>query len=152
MMTENILGINTLLHGADYNPEQWLDRPDILDKDIELMKKANCNVVSMGMFSWAMLEPREGHYEFEWLKNVIDKLYENGIYTILSTPSGARPIWLAKKYEEVLRVGSNRVRNLFGLRHNHCYTSPIYRQKVYEINSRLAKAFAKHPGDRKSVV
>lgn len=145
-MTKNILGINTLLHGADYNPEQWLDRPDILAKDIELMKQANCNVVSVGMFSWAMLEPSEGHYEFEWLKNVIDKLYENGIYTILSTPSGARPNWLAKKYEEVLRVGPNRVRNLFGFRHNHCYTSPIYRQKVYAINSRLAKEFAGHPG------
>ena len=28
-----------LLHGGDYNPEQWLDRPDILEQDIELMKK-----------------------------------------------------------------------------------------------------------------
>ena len=23
-----------LLHGGDYNPEQWLDRPDILAQDI----------------------------------------------------------------------------------------------------------------------
>ena len=23
------------LHGGDYNPEQWLDRPDIRKKDIE---------------------------------------------------------------------------------------------------------------------
>ena len=30
-----------LLHGGDYNPEQWLDRPDILAQDIELMKKAH---------------------------------------------------------------------------------------------------------------
>ena len=27
------------LHGGDYNPEQWLDRPDILQKDIEYFKK-----------------------------------------------------------------------------------------------------------------
>ena len=27
-----------LLHGGDYNPEQWLDRPDILKKDIEYFK------------------------------------------------------------------------------------------------------------------
>ena len=27
------------LHGADYNPDQWLDCPDILDKDIEMMKE-----------------------------------------------------------------------------------------------------------------
>ena len=41
------------LHGGDYNPEQWLDRPDILKKDIEYFKKAHINTVSMGMFSWA---------------------------------------------------------------------------------------------------
>ena len=28
-----------MLHGGDYNPEQWLDRPDILKKDIEYFKK-----------------------------------------------------------------------------------------------------------------
>ena len=47
------------LHGGDYNPEQWLDRPDILKKDIEYFKKAHINTVSMGMFSWAVLEPEE---------------------------------------------------------------------------------------------
>ena len=145
-MESNKMNVASFLHGADYNPEQWLDRPDILAKDIELMKEANCNVVSIGMFSWAMLEPVEGVYNFDWMANVIDRLYENGIYTILSTPSGARPNWLAQKYPEVLRVEKNRVRNLFGLRHNHCYTSPIYRDKVAQINGELAKRFANHPG------
>ena len=145
-MEANKLRIADLLHGADYNPEQWLDRPDILARDIELMKEAHCNVVSMGMFSWSMLEPEEGNYQFEWLESVINNLYNNGIYTFLSTPSGARPHWLAKKYPEVLRVEKNRVRNLFGLRHNHCYTSPAYREKVAQINGELAKRFANHPG------
>ena len=40
-----------LLHGGDYNPEQWLDRPDILAQDIELMKKAHVNTVTLGVFS-----------------------------------------------------------------------------------------------------
>ena len=145
-MEANKLRIADLLHGADYNPEQWLDRPDILARDIELMKEAHCNVVSMGMFSWSMLEPEDGNYQFEWLESVINNLYNNGIYTFLSTPSGARPHWLAKKYPEVLRVEKNRVRNLFGLRHNHCYTSPAYREKVAQINGELAKRFANHPG------
>lgn len=39
-----------LLHGGDYNPEQWLNRPDILEKDIEMLKEAGCNVVSLGIF------------------------------------------------------------------------------------------------------
>ena len=134
------------LHGADYNPDQWLDSPDLLEKDIELMKKAHCNVVSLAMFSWASLEPEEGIYHLDWLEIIINNLYQNGIYTILSTPSGARPHWLASKYPEVLRVEANRTRNLFGGRHNHCYTSPLYRKKVGAINEKLATRFGHHPG------
>ena len=133
------------LHGGDYNPEQWLDRPDILKKDIEYFKKAHINTVSMGMFSWAVLEPEEGRYNFDWLEEVIDNLYKEGIYTILSTPSGARPKWMADKYEEVLRMDPDRTRRFFGGRHNHCYTSPVYREKVYNINKKLSERFGKHP-------
>lgn len=133
------------LHGGDYNPEQWLDRPDILKKDIEYFKKAHINTVSMGMFSWAVLEPEEGKYNFDWLEEVIDNLYKEGIYTILSTPSGARPKWMADKYEEVLRMDPDRTRRFFGGRHNHCYTSPVYREKVYNINKKLSERFGKHP-------
>ena len=56
-----------LLHGGDYNPEQWLDRPDILKQDLELMKKAHVNVVTLGVFSWSTLEPEEGVYQLDWL-------------------------------------------------------------------------------------
>ena len=30
-----------LLHGGDYNPEQWLDCPQVLEEDIRLMKLYN---------------------------------------------------------------------------------------------------------------
>lgn len=134
-----------LLHGADYNPEQWLHDPQVLQQDIEYMKKAGCNVMSIGMFSWAALEPEEGHYNWAWMDQVIQTLYDNGISVFLSTPSGARPVWLAQKYPEVLRVSSDRRRNLFGARHNHCYTSPIYREKIKAINEGLAQRYANHP-------
>ncbi|MFP4549928.1 MAG: hypothetical protein ACLFNT_03910 [Spirochaetales bacterium] len=29
-----------LWHGGDYNPDQWLDKPEILEEDIRLMKLA----------------------------------------------------------------------------------------------------------------
>lgn len=135
-----------LLHGGDYNPDQWLDRPDILEQDIALMKEAGCNAFSMGIFAWSRLEPEEGRYELDWLETIVQRLYENGIYTILATPSGARPAWMAQKYPEVLRVESNGRRILFSDRHNHCYSSPIYREKVRGINTALAKRFAHHPG------
>lgn len=135
-----------MLHGGDYNPEQWLYDPQILETDIEYFKKAHINEVSLGIFSWAMLEPEEGVYNFEWMQKIIDRLYENGISVILATPSGARPKWMADKYEEVLRVDEKRFRNLFGARHNHCYTSPVYREKTRQINMELARRFGNHPG------
>ncbi len=134
------------LHGGDYNPDQWLDRPDILKRDIELMKEARINCVSVGIFSWAKLEPSEGKYELGWLEKIIDDLYRNGIYTVLATPSGAKPVWMSEKYPEIRRVQANLVRDETGGRHNHCYTSPLYREKVKAIDTALAKRFASHPG------
>ena len=141
-----ILNTNKLIHGGDYNPEQWLWNPEILEKDIEYFKKAHINEVSLGIFSWAVLEPEEGKYCFQWMEDIIEELYKNEISVILATPSGARPKWMADKYPEVLRVDENRHRNLYGLRHNHCYTSPVYREKTRLINMELAKRFGNHPG------
>ena len=135
-----------MLHGGDYNPDQWLRSPEILKQDIELLKKADINSVSIGIFAWAKLEPQEGVYDFDWLEEIIDNLYKNGIYSVLATPSGAKPLWMSEKYEEIRRVSKNGVRDLSGARHNHCYTSPVYREKVQEMNHRLAERFANHPG------
>lgn len=137
---------NHLIHGGDYNPEQWLYDPSILETDIEYFKKAHINEASLGIFSWAMLEPEEDKYDFGWMESIINNLYENGISVMLATPSGARPKWLADKYPEVLRVDENRNSNLFGARHNHCYTSPVYREKTAKINRELAMRFGNHPG------
>ena len=117
-----------LLHGGDYNPEQWLDYPEILEQDLAYFKKARINEVSLGMFSWAFLEPEEGVFRLEWLKEVIDRLYENEIVVMLSTPTAARPRWMAEKYPEVLRVNAARapqsllyLTGLPGKNENHQY-------------------------------
>ncbi len=133
------------VHGADYNPEQWIRDKSVWDEDMRLMDLANCNEMTVGIFSWAKLEPEEGKYDFSFLDEIIEKIYSNGGRVILATPSGSRPRWLAEKYPEVLRVDENGVRNLYGLRHNHCYTSPAYREKVRQINTRLAQRYGKHP-------
>jgi len=137
--------VAALLHGADYNPEQWENYPGIIEKDIAMMQQAKCNVMSVGIFSWAKLEPQEGEYDFAWLDSIIEKLYAAGIHIFLATPSGARPAWMSKKYPEVLRVGRNRVPALHGGRHNHCMSSPVYREKTMKINSLLAARYSHHP-------
>lgn len=134
-----------IIHGGDYNPDQWMKTPEIWDEDMRLMKLAHVNSASVGIFSWAALEPEEGVYNFEWLDKILDKMHENGIAAILATPSGARPVWLAQKYPEVLRVEENGIRNEFGVRHNHCLTSPVYREKVRNINRKLAERYKNHP-------
>lgn len=138
--------ISNLLHGGDYNPDQWLDYPEILEDDIELMKEAGVNVVTLGVFAWSSLEPEEGVFTFEWLDNIMDRLYENGIYVILSTPSAARPPWLAKKYPEIMRGSMmDGRRMIFGGRENHCESSEIWREKVRIIDEKLAERYANHP-------
>ncbi len=134
-----------LIHGSDYNPEQWLDRPDIIDGDIRLMKKAGMNSMSIGIFSWSVLEPEEGKYDFSFLDMIMEKFYQNDIKAILATPSGARPRWLAEKYPEVLRTDSLGRKQVFGGRHNHCHSSPIFREKITAINTLLAKRYKDHP-------
>lgn len=135
-----------LLHGGDYNPEQWLDRPDILKEDIRLMKLAGVNNVSLGIFSWTFMEPEEGSYQLDYLSEIIDRLYEQGIYVNLATPTGAMPNWLTKKYPEVLQTDENGIQNLPGKRHNFCPTSPVMREKTRQIDEVLAKRFGNHPG------
>jgi beta-galactosidase len=135
---------NVMLHGADYNYEQWLEYPDVLDRDFELMKEAHCNAMSIGVFSWAMLEPAEGEYEFAWLDRLMDRLAENGIGAILATPSAAMPAWMAHKYPEIRLVRENG-RQPHRMRQNFCPTSPLYREKVRQIDTILASRYAGHP-------
>ena len=136
---------NHIIHGGDYNPDQWIDTPEIWDEDMRLMNLAHVNSATVGIFSWAMLEPEEGVYNFEFLDKILDKLHQNGKEVILATPSGARPVWLSQKYPEVLRVEETGVRNEYGVRHNHCLTSPVYREKVRNINRLLAQRYKNHP-------
>ena len=134
-----------ILHGGDYNPEQWLETPKIIDEDFRLMKLAHCNAMTVGIFSWMALEPEEGKYNFSWLDKIMDRLAQNGMAAILATPSGAKPNWMSQKYPEILRTQADRLKDLHGGRHNHCFTSPIYRKKVSQINRMLAERYGKHP-------
>ena len=139
------LGFPHMIYGGDYNPDQWLHRPDILEEDIRLMKEAHVNEVSIGIFAWKALEPEEGVYNFEWLDQVFRRMEEAGINVILATPSGARPAWMDHAHPEAMRTDSMRFKALHGERHNHCYSSPYYRKKVREMNTMLAKRYKDSP-------
>lgn len=102
-----------LVYGGDYNPDQWLEYPDILEEDIRLMKKAHVNTVSLGIFAWAKLEPQEGVYDFDWMEEIINRLYENGISVFLATPSGARPALACRPLSGSVTCKENAFREIF---------------------------------------
>ena len=137
--------VKELIHGGDYNPDQWRDYPEILDEDMRLMQLAKVNSATIGIFSWDMLEPQEGVYDFTFTDQMIERLSKIGSKIVLATPSGSRPRWLAEKYPEVLRMDRQGHRDYFKLRHNHCFTSPVYRQKVRQINEKLSERYGRNP-------
>jgi beta-galactosidase len=89
-----------MIYGGDYNPEQWPE--EVWNEDVRLMREAGVNLVSLGIFSWAKLEPRPGEYDFGWLDRIVSLLHENGVMVNLATSTASPPPWLAKLHPESL--------------------------------------------------
>ncbi len=139
-------GSPRLLHGGDYNPEQWLDQPEILEQDAALMVEARVNVASIGIFAWAALEPNPGEFDFAWLDQTLERLHSRAVGVILATPSAARPRWLAEMHPGVMRVRRDGQRLSPAVaRHNHCLSSPEFRERVALIDGKLAERYREHP-------
>ncbi|WP_261301236.1 beta-galactosidase [Paenibacillus andongensis] len=130
-------------YGGDYNPEQW-DK-EIMNEDIRMFNLSGIDVVTLNVFSWALSQPNEDAYNFAWLDEIIDRLFENGTYICLATSTGAHPAWMARKYPDVLRVDFEGRKRKFGGRHNSCPNSPTYRKYSERIAEKLAERYKDHP-------
>lgn len=130
-------------YGGDYNPEQWHEQ--IWDEDIRMFKLAGIDVATLNVFSWSLNQPDEHTYDFTWLDETINRLYQNGIYTCLATSTGAHPPWMAKKYPDILRVDFYGRKRAFGGRHNSCPNSPTYRKYSQLMAEKLAERYKNHP-------
>ena len=131
-------------YGGDYNPEQWSDS-GIWEEDIRMFKLAGIDVATLNVFSWALNQPDEDTYNFDWLDETIDRLYKNGIYTCLATSTGAHPAWMAKRYPDILRVDYHGRKRKFGGRHNSCPNSPTYRKYSQLMAGKLGERYKDHP-------
>ena len=129
--------------GGDYNPEQWDE--SVWDEDIRLMIEANVSMVTVGVFSWSMLEPREGHFTFGWLDRILGKLHAAGIRVDLATATASPPPWLTHNYPEVLPITEQGVRLQAGSRQQFCPSSPIFRRLATRLASEIAQRYAGHP-------
>ena len=130
--------------GAAYYPELWDMRE--VDKDIDRCKSLGVNVLRIGEFAWDRMEPSEGTFDLDWLVSVVDKLYADGIYTVMCTPTCTPPRRLLDKYTEMRAVGSDGERADVSSRCHVCKTSPVAREKNRMIVTELARSFMKHDG------
>lgn len=130
-------------YGGDYNPEQWDE--SIWLEDARLMQEAGVNLVSLGIFSWAKLEPASGQYDFTWLDRVMDLLHTHGVRVDLATPTASPPPWLVKQSPEILPVTAEGVTLWHGARRHYCPNSSVYRAHAARIATRLAERVRDHP-------
>jgi beta-galactosidase len=137
------LGLDRLAYGGDYNPEQWPE--EVWAEDMALMREAGVTMVSVGIFSWALLEPRPGEYDFGWLDRLLDLLHAHGIRADLGTPTVVPPAWFYHRHPEALPVTKEGVRLAFGSRGAVCHSSPAYHAAATRIAERLAERYAGHP-------
>ncbi|GAB4084687.1 beta-galactosidase [Myceligenerans cantabricum] len=136
-------GVDALCYGGDYNPEQWPE--EVWAEDVRLMREAGVNLVSVGIFSWALLEPREGEFDFAWLDRVIDLLYSNGIRVDLGTPTAAPPAWFYATYPDSRVVTRDGTVMGPGSRGMVSPSSPEYRRAAVRITTELAQRYGTHP-------
>ncbi|WP_188697493.1 beta-galactosidase [Pullulanibacillus camelliae] len=130
-------------YGGDYNPDQW--PKDIWDEDMRLFQLAGIDIATINVFSWALNQPDEKTYSFDWLDEVMDYLHKHQIKVCLGTGTAAHPAWMAKRYPDVLTVDFEGRKRKFGRRHNSCPNSPTYRKYAREMVQRLAERYKAHP-------
>lgn len=135
-----------LLYGADWNPEQW--HPDVWREDVALMRAAGVNLVTVGVFSWASLEPRPGRFELDWLDRVVDLAHDHGVLVDLATPTASPPPWLGVLWPSARAVTADGVRMSHGSRNHFCPSSPHYRERALAVTRVLAERYGAHPGVR----
>ncbi|TDO49112.1 beta-galactosidase [Kribbella sp. VKM Ac-2527] len=136
-------GVGAISYGGDYNPEQWPE--ETWPADIELMRQAGVNLVSIGVFSWALIEPRPGEYGFGWLDRLFELLHDAGIRISLGTPTASPPAWFFHQHPEARVVTRDGTVLGFGSRGMASPSSAAYREASTSIARELAKRYGTHP-------
>ncbi|GAA3008371.1 beta-galactosidase [Streptomyces fulvorobeus] len=132
-----------VLFGGDYNPEQWPE--EVWAEDARLMREAGVNSVTVGVFSWSMIEPRPGAREFGWLDRLMDLMHAHGIGVVLATPTSSPPPWMGARHPETLPRAEDGSVIWYGSRQHFCASSPVYRQYAAALTEDLAARYADHP-------
>ncbi|MEU1283410.1 beta-galactosidase [Kitasatospora sp. NPDC005856] len=143
MTMDRLTRVPGLLYGGDWNPEQWPEQ--VWAEDVKLMAEAGVNLVTVGVFSWARLQPDAHSWDFGWLDRLLDLVHRHGIAVDLATATASPPAWLVRARPELLPVTADGVRLEFGSRQHYCPSSPAYRDAAVRLTRALAERYRHHP-------
>ena len=102
---------NELTMGTCYYPEHW-DRA-LWKDDLQRMKQYGIEVIRLAEFSWALMEPEEGKYDFSFWDEFLALAAEENMKVVFCTPTATPPAWLSEKYPETLKADESYLRNTY---------------------------------------
>jgi beta-galactosidase len=138
-----MIELRRILYGGDYSPEQWPE--EHWRRDLDLFEEAGVNTLTLPVFAWARLQPREDLFDFAWLDRFLDLAGEKGFGICLATPTASQPAWMSRNYPDVLAVDRHGMRRSHGTRRNFCPNSETYRRFAETIAGKMAGRYGRHP-------
>lgn len=132
-----------LFHGAAYYPELWPETE--VECDIGEMKRLGINVVRMGEFAWAKMEPEEGRISLEFFRRVMDRLHAASIGVVFCTPTAAPPVWLTYGHPERCFMDEEGRVMSHGARQHASYENADVRAACLRIAEACGQALGRHP-------
>jgi beta-galactosidase len=132
-----------MILGVAYYPEH--EQPEQWTIDYKKIKEAGITQIRIAEFAWAVLEPRDGEFDWEWLDRSIEEAAACGLEVVLCTPTACPPIWLVEKHPDVLPVNRSGATVRFGARQHRSYSSKHYVDYSMRIVTKMAERYGSHP-------
>lgn len=134
---------NMFALGSYYYPEQWDSSQ--WERDLKKMSEMGIQFTHFAEFAWGALEPEEGTFDFEWLDHAVVLAGKYGLKVIMCTPSPTPPVWLSKKYPDILTRRDNGVNIQHGRRQHASWSSDRYCCFVKNMVTKLAEHYGNNP-------
>ena len=132
--------------GAYYYPEHWDESQ--WERDLKKMSEMGFEFTHFAEFAWAQLEPEEGVYDFAWLDKAVELAAKYNLKVIMCTSTATPPVWLVRKYPEVLITKEDGTIYDHGSRQHASFSSNFYR----EYSQKMIAELAKHYGNDKRII
>ncbi|WP_328519142.1 beta-galactosidase [Kribbella sp. NBC_00359] len=132
--------------GTAYYPEYL--PPELGDRigtDLDLMAAAGITAIRVGESVWSTWEPRDGVFELEWIRPVLDCAAQRGIDVVLGTPTYAVPPWLQRAHPEIAAERRTGERVPWGIRQEIDYGHPVFRFHAERVIRRIVERYRDHP-------